>query len=135
MRCGSSDVCAVSSGRRSMSAPRLAHSPVAKREKKTTSGGTAPAIAHSNRCESLVVSLELMHQRVNVLAEEGDPPRDDFLPPVRSPLGCVARGDQNEGEDQKCEQRRRNRQRQLSAAAKMGQERLSHMRRPMLVTT
>ena len=38
-----------------MSAPRDAHSPVAKREKNTTSGGTPPAIAHSSRWPSLVL--------------------------------------------------------------------------------
>jgi hypothetical protein len=87
---------------------RLAHSPVAKREKKTTSGGTPPAIALSSRCASLLPSrsaLELMitlycglarsyalvheFERVHVLAEERDAPRDDLLAPVGRATRCL----------------------------------------------
>src|SRR5438270_859897 len=45
-----------------------------------------------------------MHQRVNVLAEERDAPRDDFLPAVGALVGRVVIGEQRQGGDQAAEE-------------------------------
>ena len=53
---GSRGSCFSRSGSKIGQRPRAAHSPMAKRSKNTTSGGTPPAIAHISRCASPVRS-------------------------------------------------------------------------------